>query len=288
MRTVFLVIENARTALHWFYDHAAWVFLIWITTALVVDIILRRKNARDAQIQLDDTASVVAGIAFLGFKSVASKIILFSMSVWVYENLAPIHLYLGDWWVWIGVFVARDFIYYWVHRAEHRSKVLWASHMVHHSPTTINYWTALRTPWMEELYKPFIALWMPLIGFHPASVLCIDVLIALYGQLVHSEKRNYPTWWQRYFVTPSMHRVHHASNSIYIDKNFGAVFSCWDRMFGTYAQETVQPKYGLVGDASLSTSRILLTGGYPSLWAGTKNHRGLLAKALYVCSPPGK
>lgn len=281
------VFEPGRHALHWFYDNAVWVFVSWILFALIIDLVLRKRGSRDERVHPDDTPSVVSGLLFLVFKSICSKLILFSMSVWVYDNLAPWHLYLGDWWVWVGVFVVRDFIYYWVHRAEHRSKVLWASHMVHHSPDTINYWTALRTPWMEELYKPFIALWMPLVGFNPAAVLCIDVIIALYGQTVHSTSRNFPAALQRVLVTPSVHRVHHASNAPYIDKNFSAVFSVWDRIFGTYQEETVPVVYGLVGGQKETPTRMLMAGGYPSLWKGMRSRKGLRAKAAYVLSPPG-
>lgn len=281
------MFEVGRTVAHWFYQNAVWVFITWIIAALVLDVLLRSLAERRERLHPDDVSSVLSGIAFIGFKSLCSKLVLFSMSVWVYENLALAHLPLKETYVWVGVFVVRDFVYYWVHRAEHVTRVMWASHMVHHSPRTINYWTALRTPWMEELYKPFIALWMPLVGFHPGAVIAMDVVIALYGQSVHSETREFPRKMQRVMVTPSMHRVHHGSNPEYLDCNFGAMLSVWDRWFGTYREETVAPVYGLAGGQSVRTTRVLLAGGYPSLWAGMNSQSGVRAKLQYAMSAPG-
>lgn len=275
-----------RAILNWFYHHTVWVFLSWIVVALVIDVLVRWRSSRRAALHPDDANSVVSGIAFLGLKTICSKLVLFSMSVWVYENLAPFHLSLGDTWVWVAVFVVRDFVYYWVHRAEHVTRLLWASHMVHHSPRTINYWTALRTPWMEEMYKPFIALWMPLVGFNPAAVIALDVVIALYGQTVHSETRQFPAWMNRYFVTPAMHRVHHASNAEYLDCNFGAIFSVWDKRFGTYRTEGTPLVYGLAGGHDEAATRLLIAGGYPSLWAGLRARGSVRSKLTYAFDAP--
>lgn len=280
------MLDPPRAVLRWFYGNAEWVFLVWIVAALVIDVIMRRRASRRAALHPDDANSVISGVAFLAFKTLCSKLVLFSMSVWVYENLAPFHLSLADTKVWVGVFVARDFVYYWVHRAEHVTRVLWASHMVHHSPRTINYWTALRTPWMEEIYKPFIALWMPLVGFSPPAVLALDVVIALYGQTVHSETRQFPAWMQRIFVTPSMHRVHHASNTEYLDCNFSAVFCVWDKVFGTYRTEKTGLVYGLAGGHTEAATRLLLAGGYPSLWAGVQSRKSVRSKLRYVFDTP--
>lgn len=278
--------DGPRAVLLWFYHHAVVVFLVWIVGALVIDVLLRKRTARRGVLHPDDATSVISGIAFIAFKTVCSKLILFSMSVWVYENLAPIHLSLADTWVWVAVFIVRDFVYYWVHRTEHVTRVLWASHMVHHSPRTINYWTALRTPWMEEIYKPFIALWMPLVGFNPAAVIALDVVIALHGQLIHSETRQFPAWMNKYFVTPSMHRVHHASNPEYLDCNFSAIFCVWDRMFGTYRVESGTLQYGLAGGHNEAATRLLMAGGYPTLWEGMRARRSLRSKFRYAFDAP--
>ena len=89
--------------------------------------------------------------------------------------------------MWLGIFVGRDFAYYWIHRAEHRVRVLWASHMIHHSLERFTFTSAVRLPWMEAIYKPALALWVPLIGFHPVAFAAMGALVLIAGQLQHTE-----------------------------------------------------------------------------------------------------
>ena len=86
-----------------------------------------------------------------------------------------------------AIFVGRDFAYYWIHRAEHEVRVLWASHQVHHSLERFTFTSAVRLPWMESLYKPVLALWVPLLGFPPAAFAGMGALVLLVGQLQHTE-----------------------------------------------------------------------------------------------------
>ena len=136
------------------------------------------------------------------------------------------------------MFVLRDFVYYWIHRAEHTFAGLWASHLVHHSPTKLSYTTAIRMPWMEALYKPALALWAPLLGFHPGAFAAIGALVLLVGQYQHTEGGRWCRFLRGIFVIPETHRVHHGSNERYMDKNFGSMLVIWDRLFGTYVPET--------------------------------------------------
>jgi sterol desaturase/sphingolipid hydroxylase (fatty acid hydroxylase superfamily) len=121
-----------HVAYHWYFRNAVRLFVIAIVGAIVIEIagrLIRRKR-----LNLNESAtSLVSGVAFMATKSLVSKLVMLSLSLYVYRNFRLTTLNLGNSWVWVGVFLLRDFIYYWVHRVEHRVRVLWASHMIHHS-----------------------------------------------------------------------------------------------------------------------------------------------------------
>lgn len=158
------------------------------------------------------------------------------------------------------------FVYYWIHRAEHQVKVLWASHMIHHSSEEFTFTTAVRMPWMEALYKPALGLWAPLLGFHPLAFAAMGALVLIVGQFQHTELMQRRTVLDLVFVTPSAHRVHHGSNNEYLDKNFGSMLVTWDRIFGTFEAEAAPVMYGLTGDKRVRSTGDALVGGYRDLF----------------------
>lgn len=269
----------------WYRSNAVAIFSCCILTALAAETVHRLWRRRRIDVQAAAT-SIVSGGAFLVAKHVVAKSAIIALSLWVYDHHRRWDLDLGSPWVWLGVFVLRDAIYYWVHRIEHRVRVLWASHLVHHSPTTIGFTTAVRVPWMEALYKPWLSLWVPLIGFHPLAFIALDVLAATIAQLQHTEFGRRRTWLDAVFVTPSAHRVHHGSNPEYIDKNFGAVFIVWDRMFGTYAIEEAPVVYGIGHDAAIETPLDALVGGYPELLRDAREHPTMRARVRHLVGAP--
>ena len=274
-----------RTLLHWYAAHAGLVFAVALLGALAGErlvVVARRRHVNVG----DDVTSVVSGVAFMVARAALSKLVMLSLSLAVYERFRIFDLDLANPLVWIGVFLLRDGIYYGVHRVEHRVRVLWASHLVHHSPEDIGFWTAVRVPWMEAFYKPWLGLWVPLLGFNPAAFVALDVLAAIIGQFQHTTLGRRRTWLDAVFVTPAAHRVHHGSNAEYLDKNFGAVLIVWDRLFGTYAPEVAPVRYGLVGGYELRTPADALRGGYPRLWSAARSQPGLAARGRYLCAPP--
>jgi sterol desaturase/sphingolipid hydroxylase (fatty acid hydroxylase superfamily) len=220
-----------RSALNWYSNNAVAVFGIASVTAFFGELIYRKRR-RNLDLR-ESTTSLASAAGFLLAKNALSKLVMVTLSLYIYNNFRLFNLDLTDLRIWAVVFLFRDFIYYWVHRTEHKVKMLWASHMIHHSPETIGFATAIRVPWMEAIYKPWIGLWVPLIGFNPVAFIVLDVLAATIGQLQHTTACRKRTVLDSIFVTPSAHRVHHASNREYLDKNFGAVFIIWDRLFGT-------------------------------------------------------
>ena len=159
-------------------------------------------------------------------------------------RLTPLHIGTS-WAAAIGVFVGWDLLYYWEHRADHRVRVLWASHINHHSSQRFNLSTALRQPWTAIGNLPF-GLPLVLLGFSPAAIFTAQSANLLYQFWIHTERID-KMWRPIELVmnTPSHHRVHHGSNRRYLDRNYAGVFIVWDRLFGTFEPETERVVFGL-------------------------------------------
>jgi sterol desaturase/sphingolipid hydroxylase (fatty acid hydroxylase superfamily) len=272
----------------WYLDNAGLLFGTCIVGAVLGEKLVRWAAGRDLEARSTAT-SIISGGAFLLAKTLLGKLVFLGLSLWLYEQHRFFTLDLTNPLVWLGVFLIRDFVYYWVHRAEHTVNVLWASHLVHHSPETIGMATAVRVPWMEAIYKPFFSLWLPLLGFNPLAAVAMDVFAATLSQLQHTEcfRNGSTSLVGRIFVTPSTHRVHHGYNAEYLDKNFGAVLIVWDRMFGTYEPEVAPVLYGVGADDRVLTGTDALMGGFPRLIAATRQAPTAAARFNVLFGRPG-
>ncbi|BCJ71287.1 C-5 sterol desaturase [Catellatospora sp. IY07-71] len=159
-------------------------------------------------------------------------------------ELTPLRIPFA-WWALPLFLIAQDFCYYWSHRGHHVIRLLWASHVVHHSSRAFNLSTALRQSWTGftgfMFYLPLVA-----VGVDPLIVGFCGGINLLYQFWIHTERID--RMWRPFefvFNTPSHHRVHHASQGSYLDRNYGGILIIWDRMFGSFAPETVRPVYGL-------------------------------------------
>ncbi|NLO80531.1 MAG: sterol desaturase family protein [Xanthomonadaceae bacterium] len=165
---------------------------------------------------------------------------------WLYQfRLFEIPL---TWWSLLSLFIAQDFLYYWFHRASHRIRWLWASHVVHHSSERSNLSTAFRQS-MTYPISGMWAFWLPLalIGFHPKHVVLVVAINLAYQFFIHTEVVRRLGPLELVLNTPSHHRVHHGRNPEYIDRNFGGVLIVWDKLFGTFTPEDQAnpPEYGI-------------------------------------------
>jgi sterol desaturase/sphingolipid hydroxylase (fatty acid hydroxylase superfamily) len=152
------------------------------------------------------------------------------------------------WPVWIACFVINDLIFYASHRVEHRVRLLWAVHTVHHSSRHFDLTAGVRGSIFDSLSKLPFMVWIPLLGIHPLIVVLLETAFRFYGLAYHTEAVDKLGILDRILVTPSNHRVHHGSNARYLDCNFGGFFILWDRLLGTYRPETERVRYGLVKD----------------------------------------
>ncbi len=215
--------------------------------------------------------------------------LLYALAMWVYR----FRLFTIGWqWYWFAIaFVIDDLRYYVFHRTAHRVRWFWASHVIHHSSQHYNLSTALRQTWTGFLSLGFIfALPLFLIGFHPLMIAFVSGINLIYQFWIHTEViGRMPRWFEAVMNTPSHHRVHHATNPRYLDRNYAGVFIVWDKMFGTYTPERDddRPRYGIVKDL----------GSFNLLWAATHEWVGIArdvwkaptirAKIGYMIAPPG-
>jgi sterol desaturase/sphingolipid hydroxylase (fatty acid hydroxylase superfamily) len=154
------------------------------------------------------------------------------------------------WWYWIVLFVFEDFMYYWLHRVDHHCRLFWATHVTHHSSEKFNLTVGFRSSVMEPLYRFIYFIPIAFCGFKPWDIAFVYAATQIWGILVHTEKIKKLGWLEYILVTPSHHRVHHASNPAYLDKNMGMFLIIWDKLFGSFQPElpesAYQPmKYGL-------------------------------------------
>jgi len=232
--------------------------------SILVELTILRRIGR--RVSLSDAGqSVIHGLTWAGLRLYASKLLWFGAWLHVFDNYALFAWNMAHPLSWLVYWLVGDLLYYWTHRAEHHIRALWCSHLVHHSSEHFNLTTAVRQPWTEGLYKPAIAMWAPLLGFHPSIYVVFGAASLAIGQWQHLEWFPKLPVVDRIFMSPSNHRVHHGRNPEYIDRNFGGSLVLWDHLFGTYAPETVQPAYGVLHLPEHRSKAARLLGGYPEL-----------------------
>jgi sterol desaturase/sphingolipid hydroxylase (fatty acid hydroxylase superfamily) len=151
---------------------------------------------------------------------------------------------------WLLLLLAEDFLYYWLHRWDHEIRLFWAVHVTHHSSGHMNFTVGFRSSVFQPLYRFIYFIPLALMGFRPLDIVFMYSATQIWGIFVHTELINKMGWLEYILVTPSHHRVHHASNPKYLDKNMGMFLIIWDQLFGTFQPELsakdYQPrKYGL-------------------------------------------
>ena len=186
--------------------------------------------------------------------------------------ITPLHIPM-TWWTWVLALFAADFTYYWMHRTEHKHRILWASHSVHHSSQEYNLTIGFRLSVVEGLFEWMFLIPMVLIGFNPFQAIIALVLIAQYQHWIHTERIDKLGWLDEVFNTPSVHRVHHGSNTQYLDKNFGGVLMVWDKLFGTFEREDEKVIYGLTRNIHTDNPIKITFTEFGNIWRDLKKCR---------------
>ncbi|MDY8135935.1 sterol desaturase family protein [Aquimarina sp. 2201CG5-10] len=218
------------------------------------------------------------------------KIVILGTMMWVYEYRV---FTLGyEWYIWILAYVLYDFMFYLMHFIGHKVRFFWCIHGVHHTAKEMKTTVAVRGSFLIFIHMPHTILWLPFLGFDPFMILIIELIANLYGLYEHTSEKliGRQVWLEKIFITPSLHRVHHAKNFKYLDTNYGETFSFWDRIFGTMQVEleNEKPEFGLMGDSingeNLYQTQIVL---WKELWSDMKSAPKWSDKLKYLIMPPG-
>jgi alkylglycerol monooxygenase len=208
------------------------VFLLLIAIEYFAGVARGRNTYRAADAMSSIGLGMLSQIA-----GVFSKALTISIYTALYEDIAIVKLPMDAWWVWVGALVIYDFLYYWLHRFGHTVALFWAAHVVHHQSEDYNLSTALRQTGSGWLAGWIFYLPMAVMGVPPLVFGTVALIDLLYQFWVHTQQVGKLGWFDRWFCSPSNHRVHHAVNDVYVDRNYGGIFMIWDHMFGSFQQE---------------------------------------------------
>jgi alkylglycerol monooxygenase len=235
----------------------------------------RRGTGRNTYRWADAINSLSLGM-MSQFTTVFTRLLRLGIYTMVYASLswAPVDAAREFWTTWYGwclALVFYDFCYYWHHRAGHEVAIFWAAHAVHHQSQDYNLSTALRQTSSGFLLGWVFYLPMALAGVPPLVLGTVALIDLLYQFWVHTEHVPKLGWFDRWFCSPSNHRVHHAVNDAYIDKNYGGIWMVWDRLFGTFKEEDVD-------NPCVYGTRSALNSWDP-LWANAQVYASLVKNA---------
>ena len=194
---------------------------------------------------------------------------------------------------WVMLLLLEDFLYYWLHRFDHEVRLFWAVHVTHHSSENFNFTVGFRSSVFQPLYRFIYFIPLALMGFKPLDILFIYSATQIWGIFVHTKLINKMGWLEYFLVTPSHHRVHHASNPRYLDKNMGMFLIIWDKMFGTFQPELpeteYQPiKYGLTKPIDKETPLTIVFHEWTQMWKDVgRKDLSFKEKWFYLFGPPG-
>ncbi len=227
-------------------DPTLYAVPFFLVTLVLELFVLRRMKAKGRDVvghtSKDSWASLAMGVGSLVTVGVLNVgIYALAKLLWEHRLFDLGGGVLG----WAVAMVGWDFSFYWHHRVEHENRLLWASHVNHHSSERYNLTTALRQPWTPFSALFFFPPWA-LLGVAPKMIMISGGLNLVYQYWIRTEAiGKLPRPFELVFNTPSHPRVHHGSNPEYLDTNYGGILIVWDRLFRTFAEENARVRYGL-------------------------------------------
>jgi len=269
-----------------------YIFIIAIPYFLIfigVELWLLRKPrfaGKRGYVAIDTAVSMSLGLIKLVMMAITAGYIAASYAFFYEHRLFTLSPF--QWWTWGLLFFADDFCYYWYHRLAHRVRLFWSEHVNHHSSEYLNFGTALRQSTLAPFYSFIYYLPLAWIGFHPLAITVQYGVSLLYQYWIHTETIGRMGWFEKFFNTPSHHRVHHGSNGPYIDKNYAGILIIWDKLFGTFQPELdeLPVKYGLVHDIKTYNLFTVIFHELAHLTREAWNAKGLKNKLGWIFGPP--
>ncbi len=226
---------------------------------------------------------------FIGFMSVAwgalFGLVTSLIYLWAYE-LAPYKMPMNALWAWVILLFVDDFAYYWFHRISHEVRFFWNFHVVHHSSNQYNLSVAVRQSWFSGIAHWIFYLPIAFLGFPLWAFATMHGLNLIYQFWIHTKLVGKLGLLEKILNTPSHHRVHHGVNNQYLDKNYAGIFIVWDRMFGTFVEESEEVRYGIIKPLSSYNPMWINTHGWAETWEAMKTKRTIFGKMRCLFGAP--
>ncbi|MCD9187555.1 MAG: sterol desaturase family protein [Pyrinomonadaceae bacterium] len=227
----------------------------------------------------------------LGFGSVAWGILFGLFTGFFYNSLyelAPYKMPLDTWWAWTILLFADDFAYYWFHRISHEVRFFWNFHVVHHSSNQYNLSVAVRQSWFSGIAHWVFYLPIALLGFPLWAFTAMHGFNLIYQFWIHTKViKKMPAWFEYIFNTPSHHRVHHGVNNPYLDKNYGGIFIFFDRIFGSFVEESEEVRYGIIKPIEGYNWFWINSHAWAEMFEAMKTKKTLTGKLRCIFGAPG-
>ena len=261
-------------------------------TIIIVGEILFSNFQHQVHYRVKDTVTNLYLMLLNGGLDLLSRGITWGILAWVFqyhffEIQHPV-LY------WVVLFLAEDFVYYLLHFVDHHTRFFWAAHVTHHSSEQFNLTVGFRSSVFQPLYRFIYFIPLSLMGFKAMDIAVVYSITQIYGILIHTSyvpkiRNKYLKWIEYVVVTPSQHRVHHASNVEYLDKNMGMCLSIWDRIFGTFQEEIdgLPIKYGLTYPLDNRNAANIVFHEWVNLAKDFNKANGFSTKLKHLFMPPG-
>jgi sterol desaturase/sphingolipid hydroxylase (fatty acid hydroxylase superfamily) len=215
------------------------------------------------------------------------RLLTVGIYVLVYQQFAVMSWDKSNPLAWLFAVLLYDFFYYWKHRANHEVRIMWAGHITHHNSEYFNLSTALRQSSTTFIFDWMFYLPMAVVGVPPEMWIAAALIDLLYQYWTHTEIIGRLGWFDRVFVSPSNHRVHHGQNDYCIDRNYGGILIIWDRLFGTFEDERPEPiVYGVRTPLASVDPLWSNLHYYALIWRDFRAARGIDAKLDAIFAPP--
>ncbi len=218
----------------------------FFVTLIILEALIAKVKNKQVWNRLDTLSSLASGMSNVLKDVLGLSFVIISYD-WMVEHFALFSID-NSFWVFFIAFVGLDFAGYWVHRISHHVNFFWNTHIIHHSSEEFNLACALRQS-ISNFFSITVFFLVPVALFGiPGEVIAIVAPLHLFAQYwYHTRLIGKLGILEKIIVTPSSHRVHHAINPEYLDKNLGQIFIFWDFLFGTYQEELddVPPVYGV-------------------------------------------
>lgn len=266
------------------------LFSIPLYTILIgTEIIMSNWQQRRFYTFKDTLQNVYLTLTNAGLDFLLRTLFYVSVLTWSYNH----HIFTisNPWLYWFALFILEDFAFYIEHRVDHYCRIFWAVHVTHHSSEEFNLTTGFRSSVLQPVYRFIYFVPLAFMGFDPLDIVFMYSITQTYGILVHTQYiRKMPRWFETIFVSPSHHRVHHASNVRYLDKNMGMCLIIWDKMFGTFQEEVESDpiKYGLTKPVEKFDNPInVIFHEWNAIRKDMSKKVSFFTKLKYLFMPPG-